>query len=406
MAHPKVLAMVLAGGKGKRLFPLTFERSKPAVPFGGRNSILDFVLSNFVNSSIFSIYLLVQYKSQSLIDQVRENWGLSAVMHDHFVTVVPPQMRFGPDWFQGTADAVFQNLNLICHHDPELVAVFGADHIYRMDIRQMIDFHIEHNAEVTVVARPVQISEANAFGIIAADVDSRIIGFEEKPKKPTPMSTDSNRAYCSMGNYIFSTDVLMEALADAQREKEHDFGRYVIPRLVGKKRLYAYDFTTNLVPGIKPYEEKGYWRDVGTIRALWQAHQDLLGDKPMFEMNNEMWPIRTSRNELPAVKILRGEIINSIIAEGTVVNNAKIANSVIRRGVIIENDVEVIDSIIMDRVVLKKGCRLNKVIVDCYNVIEEGITIGEGSDKPYWRAHSDPSGITVIASERQSQRIF
>ncbi|MEK7308143.1 MAG: sugar phosphate nucleotidyltransferase, partial [Nitrospirota bacterium] len=319
--------------------------------------------------------------------------------------VVPPQMRFGPDWCQGTADAVFQNLNLIRQHNPELVAVFGADHIYRMDIRQLIDFHIERKADVTVAARPVPISEGSSFGIIAVDNDSRIRSFEEKPKNPAPMPKDPNNALCSMGNYIFNTDALIEALVDAQRKKEHDFGGYVIPSLVGKKNLFAYDFAANKIPGIKPYEEKGYWRDVGTIKAFWDAHQDILGSEPLFEMNNELWPIRPSRNELSAAKILKGEIINSMISEGTVVNNAKIVNSVIRRGVVIEDDVEVIDSIIMDRVVLKRGCRLNKTIVDCYNVIEEGVSVGEGSDKPYWRARLDPSGITVIASERQSQRI-
>lgn len=405
MSQPKVLAMILAGGRGNRLFPLTFERSKPAVPFGGRNSIIDFVLSNFINSRIFSIYLLVQYKSQSLIEYVRENWQLSAVMHDHFVTVVPPQMRLGPDWFLGTADAVSQNFNLIRYHKPELVAIFGADHIYRMDTRQMIDFHMEHKADVTVAARPVPISEGSSFGIIATDADGRIKGFEEKPTNPTPMPTNPNYAYCSMGNYIFNTDVLIEALAGAQSKKEHDFGGYVIPSLVEKKALYAYDFATNRIPGIKPYEEKGYWRDIGTIKTFWEAHQDILGDKPLFEMNNEQWLIRSSKSELPAAKILRGEIVNSLIAEGTIINNAKIVNSVIRRGAIIENGVEVIDSIIMDRVVLKKGCRINKTIIDCSNIIEENVYIGEGSEKPYLRAYVDSSGITVIASEMQSLRI-
>ncbi len=405
MSQPKVLAMILAGGRGNRLFPLTFERSKPAVPFGGRNSIIDFVLSNFINSRIFSIYLLVQYKSQSLIEYVRENWQLSAVMHDHFVTVVPPQMRLGPDWFLGTADAVSQNFNLIRYHKPELVAIFGADHIYRMDTRQMIDFHMEHKADVTVAARPVPISEGSSFGIIATDADGRIKGFEEKPKNPTPMPANPNYVYCSMGNYIFNTDVLIEALASAQSKKEHDFGGYVIPSLVGKKALYAYDFATNRIPGIKPYEEKGYWRDVGTIKTYWEAHQDLLGDKPLFEMNNEQWLIRSSKSELPAARILRGKIVNSLIAEGTIINNAKIVNSVIRRGAIIEDGVEVIDSIIMDRVVLKKGCRINKTIVDCSNIIEENVYIGEGSKKPYLRAYVDSSGITVIASETQSLRI-
>ncbi len=406
MAYPKILAMIMAGGRGERLFPLTFERSKPAVPFGGRYRIIDFALSNFINSQIFSIYLLVQYKSQSLIEHVRENWGLSAVMSDHFVTVVPPQMRYGPDWFQGTANAVFQNLNLIRQHKPELVIVFGADHIYRMDIRQIIDFHLERNAHATVAARPVPISEASSFGIIDADSECRIKGFVEKPKDPPSMHNDPTRAYCSMGNYIFNTDILINALTQAERNKEYDFGKQVIPNMLNAgKKMFAYDFETNIIPGFKPYEELGYWRDVGTIKAFWDAHQDMLGEKPLFEIKNELWPIRPSRNELPAMKILGGEITNSIIAEGTVINKSKIINSVIRRGVVIEEDVEVRDSIIMDYVVLNKGCTLNKVIVDAYNVIEENVHIGYDVKKPYWRAHLDPSGITVIATEKQTARL-
>jgi len=406
MAYPKILAMIMAGGRGERLFPLTFERSKPAVPFGGRYRIIDFALSNFIISQIFSIYLLVQYKSQSLIEHVRENWGLSAVMSDHFVTVVPPQMRYGPDWFQGTANAVFQNLNLIRQHKPELVIVFGADHIYRMDIRKVIDFHLERNAHATVAARPVPISEASSFGIIDADSESRIKGFVEKPKDPPSMPNDPARSYCSMGNYIFNTDILIDALIQAERNKEYDFGKQVIPNMLNAgKKLFAYDFETNIIPGSKPYEELGYWRDVGTIKAFWDAHQDMLGEKPLFEIKNELWPIRPSRNELPALKILGGEINNSIIAEGTVINKSKIINSVVRRGVVIEEGVEVRDSIIMDYVVLKKGCTLNKVIVDAYNVIEENVHIGYDVKKPYWRAHLDPSGITVIATEKQTARL-
>jgi glucose-1-phosphate adenylyltransferase len=406
MAYPKILAMIMAGGRGERLFPLTFERSKPAVPFGGRYRIIDFVLSNFINSQIFSIYLLVQYKSQSLIEHVRENWGLSSVMSDHFVTVVPPQMRYGPDWFQGTANAVFQNLNLIRQHKPELVIVFGADHIYRMDIRQMIDFHLERNAHATVAARPVPISEAGSFGIIDADKEHRIKDFIEKPKDPPSMPNDPARSYCSMGNYIFNTDILINALIQAERNKEYDFGKQVIPNMLNAgQKLFAYDFETNIIPGSKPYEERGYWRDAGTIKAFWDAHQDMLGEKPLFDIKNEIWPIRPSRNELPALKILGGEITNSIIAEGAVINRSKIINSVIRRGVVIEDGVEVRDSIIMDYVVLKKGCILNKVIVDAHNVIEENVHIGFDSKTPYWRAHLDLSGITVIATEKQTSRL-
>ena len=206
MAHPKVLAFILAGGKGERLFPLTAFRSKPSVPFGGRYRIVDFALSNLVNSHIYSIYLLVQYRSQSLIEHVRMHWGLSSVVKDHFVTVVPPQMRMGPEWFQGTADAVFQNVSLIQQHNPKLVIIFGADHIYRMDIRQMIDFHLKNEAAVTVAARPVPIGQASSFGVIMTDAEKRIVGFQEKPKKPTPMPDDPQRAYVSMGNYMFNTD--------------------------------------------------------------------------------------------------------------------------------------------------------------------------------------------------------
>lgn len=406
MAHPRILAMIMAGGRGERLFPLTFERSKPAVPFGGRYRIVDFVLSNLINSQIFSIYLLVQYKSQSLIEYVRENWGLSALMSDHFVTVVPPQMRYGKDWFQGTANAVFQNMNLIRQHNPDLVIVFGADHIYRMDIRQMIDFHLSRNAQCTVGAMPVPIEKASSFGIIDTDKDSKIKAFLEKPQYPPSMPSDPDRSYCSMGNYIFNTDTLIKGLIQAERKKEYDFGKHVIPNLLDEgEMMYAYDFATNVIPGTQPYEEAGYWRDVGTIQAFWEAHQDMLGDKPLFEINNDQWPIRASRNDLPATKIMGGQITNSIIAEGSVISKAKIINSVIRRGVIIEDGVEIRDSIIMDSVILKKGCMLNKTIVDSYNVIEEDVKIGLDSKEPYFRAAMDSSGIAVIASEKQTGKL-
>ena len=302
MAHPKVLAFILAGGKGERLFPLTAFRSKPSVPFGGRYRIVDFVLSNLVNSHIFSVYLLVQYKSQSLIEHVRQHWNLSSVVKDHFVAVVPPQMRMGPEWFQGTADAVFQNVDLIQQHNPRLVIIFGADHIYRMDIRQMMDFHIEREALVTVAARPVPIEQASSFGVIVTDDAGRIVGFQEKPKKPTPMPTDPTRAYVSMGNYIFNKDILLEALGKAQRKKQHDFGAHVIPDLVETGKVFAYDFATNTIPGTMPYEEEGYWRDVGTISAIFDAHMDMLGNAPLFELDNSQWPIHPSGYEGPATK--------------------------------------------------------------------------------------------------------
>jgi glucose-1-phosphate adenylyltransferase len=396
MAHPKVLACILAGGKGERLFPLTAFRSKPSVPFGGRYRIVDFVLSNLVNSHIYSIYLLVQYKSQSLIEHMRLNWNLSSVMKDHFVTIVPPQMRRGTEWFQGTADAVFQNANLIQQHNPTLVIVFGADHIYRMDIRQMMDFHLQKGALVTVAALPVPVEQASSFGVIVTDSEKRIVGFQEKPKKPMPMPEDPNRAYVSMGNYIFNTEVLLAALAKGQRKKQHDFGAHVIPNLVETKKVFSYDFATNSIPGTMPYEETGYWRDVGTISAFFYAHMDMLGNKPLFELDNRNWPIHPSGYEGPATKMLRANIQNSMIAEGCLIGKAKIKNSLIRSGVTVENDVSIEDSIIMDNVVLKKECRLKRVIVDKLNVIGEGVAIGFDPAKDRFGCHIDSSGIAIV----------
>ncbi|MFZ5996742.1 MAG: glucose-1-phosphate adenylyltransferase [Nitrospirota bacterium] len=396
MAHPKILAFVLAGGKGERLFPLTAFRSKPAVPFGGRYRIVDFALSNFINSHIYSIYLLVQYKSQSLIEHVRQNWGLTSIISSHFVTVVPPQMRMGLEWFQGTADAVFQNINLIREHNPELVAVFGADHIYRMDIRQMIDFHLEREAYVTVAARPVPLAQASSFGVILTDNEKRIVGFQEKPKKPAPMPGDHERAYVSMGNYLFNTGVLLDALARAQRKKQHDFGAHVIPGLLETGKIFAYDFATNSIPGTMPYEEEGYWRDVGTITAFFDAHMDMLGEAPVFQLYNRLWPIHPSLYEGPATRILKGDIRNSIISDGTIIHRAKVRNSVIRTGVTIESDVTIEDCIIMDDVVLKEGCRLKRVIVDKLNVIKEKEQIGFDIERDRFHCHIDPSGIRVV----------
>lgn len=394
--QPRILAFVLAGGKGERLFPLTSFRSKPSVPFGGRYRIADFVLSNLVNSHIYSVYLLVQYKSQSLIEHVRRNWVLSSVVKDHFVTVVPPQMRMGPEWFQGTADAVFQNISLIREHNPALVAVFGADHIYRMNIRQMIDFHLEREAFVTVAARPVPVEQASSFGVIKTDSERRIVGFQEKPKKPTPMPDDPDRAYVSMGNYVFNTEVLLDALARAQRKKQHDFGAHVIPDLVETEKVFAYDFATNVIPGTRHYEEGGYWRDVGTIKAFFDAHMDMLGESPRFELDNPLWSIHPSGYEGPSTKILRGDIRNSIIGEGSVIHKAKIRNSVIRSGVIIENDVSVEDCIIMDSSVLKKGCSLRRVIVDKHNIVKEGEQIGFNPEADRLSSHIDSSGIAIL----------
>ena len=404
MAHPRILAFVLAGGRGKRLFPLTSFRSKPSVPFGSRYRIVDFVLSNLVNSRIYSIYLLVQYQSQSLIEHVRREWVLSPVLRDHFITVVPPQMRTGPEWFEGTADAVFQNINLIRAFNPELVVVFGADHIYRMDIRQMIDFHLSKDAAVTVAARPVPVGEAPAFGVIVSDGEHRIVSFQEKPRQPISMPGDPKRSYVSMGNYIFNRKVLEDALARAQRKKQNDFGAHVLPDIVDTGKIFAYDFSKNIIPDTTPREEKGYWRDVGTISAYFDANMDILGRSPKFEVSNVNWPIHPSRYEGPSARILRADIKNSILAEGVFIQKARIVNSIIRSGVTIESDVSVEDCIIMEGTVLKKGCRLKRVIVDKMNVIEEDERIGFDTEADHFRCHIDSSGIAIVPKGGRTKR--
>lgn len=398
MAFPSILAMVMAGGEGSRLHPLTADRSKPAVPFGGRYRIVDFVLSNFINSEMYSIYLLVQYRSQSLIEHVRRAWVQSPMRTGHFVTVVPPQMRKGTGWFQGTADAVYQNLNLIYDSRPRLVAVFGADHIYRMDIRQMVQFHEERDADVTVAALPVPVEQASSFGIIVTDKEGRIADFQEKPAKPTPMPGDPTRAYVSMGNYLFSTEVLVNALEQGHDRGEHDFGKHVLPHLKDTNRVFAYDFSANVVPGVKPYEEPAYWRDVGTIETYYAAHADMLGLKPRFDPFNKEWPIYSSNYQGPVAKIVRGTVENSALASGTVVNGATVRNSTIRREVFLDEGVVVEDSIISDYVTIERNCHIRRAIIDRYNVIKAGTHIGFDLEEDRQRYHVSPAGLVVVRS--------
>lgn len=397
MTKQSILAFIMAGGEGSRLYPLTAERSKPSVPFGARYRIVDFVLSNLVNSGIHAIYLLVQYKSQSLIEHVRKAWVLPPTLPEHFITVVPPQMRQGQQWFQGTADAVYQNLNLIRQHSPDLVLVFGADHIYRMDVRQMVDFHLACQAECTVAALPVPLKEASAFGIIDADVNHRIRSFLEKPKSPPPMASDPTRAYASMGNYLFSAAVLEQALIEANARGEHDFGKHVLPRLVEKGRVYAYDFGQNRVPGVRDYEEQGYWRDVGTLDAYYQANMDLLGLTPRFDTFNAQWPIISTNYQGPATKYQNAHLDNSVVRAGCLINGATVRNSILRREVILEPEVELDGCIVMDNVVIRRGAKLKRAIVDRYNVIEAGARIGYDLDTDRRRYHVTDSGIVVLA---------
>ncbi len=397
MTRPRVLAFILAGGKGERLFPLTRDRSKPAVPFGGKYRIVDFVLSNFVNSGIYALYVLVQYKAQSLIEHLRHGWRVGGIP-DHFVIAVPPQMRRGEIWYQGTADAVYQNLNLLRDFHPDIVAIFGADHIYRMDVGQMLAFHLEREADVTVAALPVLIDRASGFGIIEADRDNRIAGFEEKPARPVPMPGDPSRALSSMGNYIFTREVLVEALLDdAQRSTDHDFGRTIIRELVPRLKVCAYPFTDDQVPGIHPYEEEGYWRDVGTIAAYWEANMDLLGPEPRLNLDNPRWPILTGAYPGPSARIGGGEVEDVLIGEGSHVEQAVVRRSILGRNVRIEPGAVIEDSLVMDHTLVQQGARLRRVIADRYNVIESGLTIGYDPAQDARRFTVDPSGIVVLA---------
>jgi glucose-1-phosphate adenylyltransferase len=395
--RPRVLTMIMAGGKGERLYPLTRERSKPAVPFGGRHRIIDFVLSNFLNSELLSLYVLVQYKSQSMIEHLRLAWRAGGLVPDHFIMVVPPQMRYGENWYRGTADAVLQNLNLIDDYHPDLVAIFGADHIYRMDINQIVAFHRETEADVTVAARPVPVAQATEFGVLSVDRESRIVEFNEKPRRPKPMPDDPTRAYVSMGNYIFSRRVLVDALlADARRSTDHDFGKTIIPELFPSGRVFAYDFQSNDVPGVKPYEEPAYWRDVGTLEAYWQCHMDLLGEEPRFDLDNRYWPIRAGRHNGPPVRIVGGEIDNAQIAEGSLIKRATIQNSILGRNVWVNEGAVIEDSIIMDHTTIGKGARVRRAIIDRFNIISADAEIGYEPAEDRRRFHVEPSGLVVM----------
>lgn len=392
-----IIAFVMAGGEGSRLHPLTAQRCKPAVPFGSRYRIVDFVLSNLINSGINSIYLLVQYKPQELIEHIRNAWSMSRLTPEEFVTVVPPQMHAGAESFRGTADAVFQSLRLIETFRPDMVAVFGADHVYRMDVRQMVWCHHEHQADVTVAARPVPLDCASNFGIIDTDAEGRIRAFHEKPCKPDPMPNNPECAFASMGNYLFDTELLIEALREAHLRHETDFGQHVLPRLLANHRLFSYDFTTNTIPGIKPYEEVGYWRDVGTIDAYFDTHVDVLGEQPRFDVFCPQWPIYSSNYQGPVAKILGGKIENSCIGAACLIHKeTAIHDSIIRREALIEEDVVLDNCVIMDYARVGRGSRLRRVIVDRHSVIEPGSEIGYDPLADAKRYHVTPRGVVVI----------
>lgn len=393
----RVLSIVLAGGKGERLHPLTHERSKPAVPFGGKYRIVDFVLSNLVNSGAQSIYVLVQYMSQSLIEYLRSNWRTAGLTSDQFITVVPPQMRMGTMWYRGTADAVRQNLNLIHDFDPDLVVVFGADHVYRMDIGQMIQAHVDSGAHATVSTIPVPLKAVPSFGVVETDAKGRIVGFVEKPPTAEPMPGSTTHALASMGNYVFDTDVLVDLLKNRHKDdSDLDFGKNVLPGMLKTHKLFSYDFSTNVLPGIKLYEEAGYWRDVGTLQSFYAANMDILGARPKLNLNNRRWFIHSGRYDGPPAKILDGKISNSIVGDGCFVRNATIKNSILGRGVHVHDGAVIEDSIVMDFCKVRADARLKRVIVDRFNEIPAKLEVGFDKDADAKRYFVDPAGLVVV----------
>ncbi len=404
----RVLGLVLAGGKGTRLYPLTKERAKPAVPFGGKYRIVDFVLSNFINSGIYSVYVLTQFKSQSLLQHLSEGWRFGSMLKNQFIIPVPAQMRSPSEtWYQGTADAIFQNVNLIEQSDPHVVAIFGADHIYRMNIASMIEFHEHKRAQITVAAIPVPKQLASEFGVIETGLDGRIIGFhEKKPDAPT-IPGDPGRVYASMGNYVFSTRTLLRELHDDANtaDSTHDFGRDILPSLVGRAEMFAYDFQTNRIPG-EPVDAAAYWRDVGTIDAYYEANMDLKAVSPELNLYNREWPLRTASYADPPAKFAfddenrRGHAIDSIISAGCILSGGMVRNTVLFRNVKVHSGALVDDSLILDNCDIGRRSKIRRAILDKNVRIPEDTQIGYDPEHDRRLYHITESGLVVVKGNR------
>ncbi|MDT4911606.1 MAG: glucose-phosphate adenylyltransferase [Pseudonocardiales bacterium] len=395
--EPRVLGIVLAGGEGKRLWPLTADRAKPAVPFGGNYRLIDFVLSNLVNAGYLRLCVLTQYKSHSLDRHITQTWRMSNVL-GNYITPVPAQQRLGPRWYTGSADAILQSANLIYDEKPEFIIVFGADHVYRMDPRQMISQHIESGAGATCAGIRVPRSEANQFGVIDADPDHRIIDFLEKPANPPGLPDNPDQSYASMGNYVFTTDALLEALKeDADDEQSvHDMGTNIMPAMVKKGDAYVYDFADNDVPGAED-RDRGYWRDVGTIDAYYDAHMDLVAVHPIFNLYNQQWPIYTYHPQLPPAKFVEGGIAQeSMVGAGGIVAGATVRHSVLAPNVRLAAGAYVEGSVLMDGVQIGRGAVVRKAILDKNVVVPEGAHIGLEPDLDRARYHVSEGGVVVL----------
>lgn len=398
-----ILSMILAGGEGTRLAPLTGIRAKPAVPFGGNYRIIDFVLNNFVNSDLLQIFVLTQFKSHSLMKHLSRAWRVGGLTN-RFIDPIPAQMQTGKHWYQGTADAIYQNLHLIRGLDPELVCIFGGDHIYKMDIRQMVSFHRDCKALLTVAAIPVPISQADQFGIIEIDENSKMVGFEEKPKE-NPKQIPGRPGYClaSMGNYVFDSDTLVECLInDAQDdESKHDFGHNIIPDLYKAGEVYVYDFSQNVIRG-EEEGHKGYWRDVGTIDSYFEANMDLIEIQPPISLYNRYWPLRTYFPAVPPAKFVHdetnrtGQAISSMVSSGTIISGSIVYHTVVGFNCHIHSHSYIDNCVLMGNNDIGEGCRIRRAIVDKNVVIAPGTVIGEDPIEDRKRFFVSEGGIVVI----------
>lgn len=399
-----VLGMILAGGEGRRLYPLTMDRAKPAVPFGGKYRIIDFVLNNFINSEIYKIKVLTQFKSDSLNQHVARGWPMPPLFN-HYLDLVPAQMRTGANWYQGTADAIYQNLNLIHDENPTHVAVFGGDHIYKMDIRQMRAYHDLNDADLTISAIPVPVESASELGIIEIDENYRVIGWQEKPKQPKEIPGRPGWCLASMGNYIFDSKVLIDELqTDAMSDvSHHDFGKDIITSMYQRRAVYVYDFATNVHKG-QGAQEKGYWKDVGTIDAYWEAHMDLVSVSPVFNLYNSKWHLRTYSYQAAPAKFVfdegerRGFATDSMVSDGCIISGGHLDSCILSPYVRVNSFSKIEESILLHGVNVGRHAKIKKAIID------KGVEIPPyteiGYDHEFDRARGfyvSEGGVTVVA---------
>jgi glucose-1-phosphate adenylyltransferase len=392
----KTLVFILAGGEGERLYPLTKDRSKPAVPFGGLYRIIDFPLSNCTNSDMRKIIVLTQYKSLSLDRHIKTAWNIFTRELDGFIDVVPPQQRIDSTWYRGTADAIFQNIYIIEMEKPELVVILSGDHVYKMDYKKMIEFHLQRDADLTISAVEVPVDEAKRFGVLEVDGEGRVIGFEEKPENPGVIPGNDNHSFISMGIYVFKTEKLVQYLSrDHRLEGSSDFGRDIIPRIYSSERVYAYDY-------LSYHGDGAYWRDIGTLKSFYDANMDLIAVSPQLNLYDRDWPIRTDMEQWPPAKTVfddddrRGIAINSIISNGAIISGSRVFRSIISPGVKVNSFSDIQDSIIMHGVNVGRHTKIRNTIIDKNIDIPENEIIGYDEESDRKRFTVTPEGIVII----------